>query len=76
MPRSMAELGRQLPDVELVPFPVVSDKLRNEPWWSNAATARLLLSEYLKFVAVQVRMRLEPAHDGTDIARARGGAKG
>jgi uncharacterized SAM-binding protein YcdF (DUF218 family) len=76
MPRSMAELARQLPTIELVPFPVVSDKMRNEPWWSSAATAKLLMSEYLKFVAVQVRMRLEPADDGTDVARARGGAKG
>ncbi len=35
MPRTMAELGRQLPDVALIPFPVVSDKLRAEPWWTS-----------------------------------------
>ena len=30
MPRAMAELAHQLPDVTLVPYPVVSDKVRVE----------------------------------------------
>jgi uncharacterized SAM-binding protein YcdF (DUF218 family) len=60
MPRAMAELGRQLPDVFLIPFPVVTEKMRNDPWW-NFSTAKLLLSEYLKYIVAQVRMRLEPA---------------
>src|SRR5262245_12239995 len=59
MPRAMAELGRQLPDVFLIPFPVVTDKMRTVRWW-NPATARLLLSEYLKYIVAQLRMRLEP----------------
>ena len=61
MPRTMAELELQMPDVALVPFPVVTEKLRNEPWWASAPTARLLLSEYAKFVVAQLRMRIEPA---------------
>ncbi|MCC7347292.1 MAG: YdcF family protein [Variibacter sp.] len=73
MPRSMAELRRQLPEVRLTPFPVVSDKLRAEPWWSSLPTAKLLISEYLKYMVAQVRMRLEPAPDATDVAVARGG---
>jgi len=60
MPRAMAELGRQLPAVALIPFPVVTEKMRTEPWW-NLATAKLLLSEYLKYIVAQVRMRLDPA---------------
>jgi len=59
MPRALAELSHQLPDVELIPFPVVSDKLRIEPWWSNSATTRLVLSEYLKYLAAKVRMRFD-----------------
>jgi uncharacterized SAM-binding protein YcdF (DUF218 family) len=59
MPRTMAELARQMPDIALVPFPVVTDKLRNEPWWASAPTARLILSEYAKFMAAQLRMRIE-----------------
>ncbi|MGI8524626.1 MAG: YdcF family protein [Pseudolabrys sp.] len=59
MPRAMAELEHQLPDVTLVPFPVVSEKAKNDPWWSNAATTRLLVSEYLKYVFALLRMRLD-----------------
>ncbi len=59
MPRALAELAHQLPDVTLIPFPVVSDRLRIEPWWSNSATTRLVVSEYLKFLAAKVRMRFD-----------------
>ena len=66
MPRTMSELARQMPDVALVPFPVVTDKMRTEPWWSSVATARLLFIEYLKYIVAQARMRLEahPASAG------------
>jgi uncharacterized SAM-binding protein YcdF (DUF218 family) len=69
MPRAMAELARQLPDVALIEFPVVSDKVRTDRWWTPI-TARLLLSEYLKYIVVQVRLRLEP---GLAAAGAPGG---
>ncbi len=59
MPRALAEIAHQLPDVTLIPFPVVSDRLRVEPWWSNGATTRLVLSEYLKFLFAKVRMRFD-----------------
>jgi uncharacterized SAM-binding protein YcdF (DUF218 family) len=75
MPRSMAELAHQLPDMQLIAFPVVSDTMRAEPWWSSLPTAKLLFSEYLKYILAQMRMRLEPAPDTTDVARARGSIK-
>lgn len=59
MPRAMAELAHQLPDVVLIPFPVVSEKLRGEPWW-HGGTARLLLSEYVKYIYAVARMRIDP----------------
>ena len=71
MPRTMAELARQMPDVTLVPFPVVTEKLRNEPWWTSGATARLILSEYTKFVVATLRMSLEPAPVLTEGADGR-----
>jgi uncharacterized SAM-binding protein YcdF (DUF218 family) len=61
MPRAMAEIANQLPDVALLPFPVIGDKLRAEPWWNHGSTLRLMLSEYLKYVATRVRIRLDPA---------------
>jgi uncharacterized SAM-binding protein YcdF (DUF218 family) len=59
MPRALAELAHQLPDAALVPYPVVSDRLRVEPWWSSGDMARLVLSEYLKFLFAKVRMRFD-----------------
>src|SRR4029077_377425 len=44
MPRTMVELAWQMPDVELIPFPVISEKMRNEPWWT-AVSMRLLFFE-------------------------------
>jgi uncharacterized SAM-binding protein YcdF (DUF218 family) len=60
MPRTLAELARQLPQTTLIPFPVVADKQRAERWWANPLAARLMISEYLKYMYAQLRMRLEP----------------
>jgi uncharacterized SAM-binding protein YcdF (DUF218 family) len=60
MPRAMAELAHQLPEVDLIPYPVVSERLRSETWWSNEATVRLLLSEYVKYVVAVIRIRIDP----------------
>lgn len=58
MPRAIVELSHAMPDVELIPFSVIGDKWRDEPWWTSGATLRLLLSEYAKYVAAEVRVRL------------------
>jgi uncharacterized SAM-binding protein YcdF (DUF218 family) len=59
MPRALAEIAHQLPEVALIPYPVVSHRLRVEPWWSNGDTTRLVLSEYLKYLFAKVRMRFD-----------------
>jgi|SRR5579863_2462613 uncharacterized SAM-binding protein YcdF (DUF218 family) len=56
MPRALAEIAHQLPNVALIPFPVVSDRLRIEPWWSNGATTKLVVSEYFKYLFARLRM--------------------
>ena len=61
MPRAIVELSHAMPDIALIPFAVVGDKWRDEPWWTNGATVRLLLSEYVKYVAAEVRVRLADA---------------
>lgn len=58
MPRALAEIGHQLPDVTLIPFPVVSEQVKSEPLWPDGA--RRLVLEYLKFVFAQIRMRVNP----------------
>jgi uncharacterized SAM-binding protein YcdF (DUF218 family) len=76
MPRALAEIAHQLPGAVLIPFPVVSDRLRVEPWWSNGVTTRLVVSEYFKYLFARLRMpfdtvaadtgakRLSDAHSG------------
>jgi uncharacterized SAM-binding protein YcdF (DUF218 family) len=61
MPRSMAELRHQMPGVRLVPHAVVSDRVRVEDWWTSPASARLLFSEYLKYILAVVRTRVANA---------------
>jgi uncharacterized SAM-binding protein YcdF (DUF218 family) len=65
MPRAIVELSHAMPDIALVPFAVVGDKWRDEPWWTSGATVRLLLSEYVKYVAAELRVRLADA--GLDL---------
>jgi uncharacterized SAM-binding protein YcdF (DUF218 family) len=59
MPRALAELDHQLPNVALLPYPVLSDRLRIEPWWTNGDTTKLVLSEYFKYLFAELRMRFD-----------------
>jgi uncharacterized SAM-binding protein YcdF (DUF218 family) len=59
MPRAMAELGRQLPGVTLMSFPVVPERLRGDSWWSRGVNAKLLFSEYVKYMAAMLNVRLD-----------------
>ena len=72
MPRAMLEIGHRLPDVTLIPFPVVSPQSRTEPWWSKAGTAKILVFEYLKLIVAAARIGLEPGSATTDtVPRSR-----
>jgi uncharacterized SAM-binding protein YcdF (DUF218 family) len=59
MPRAMAELAHQLPDVTLTAYPVISEKVKMEPWWLSVDTARFLFAEYLKYILALARMHLD-----------------
>lgn len=50
MPRALAELGRAMPGVTLIPYSVVDNNVRLERWWLYPGTTKLLLSEYLKYL--------------------------
>jgi uncharacterized SAM-binding protein YcdF (DUF218 family) len=58
MPRAIVEFSHAMPDVVLIPYAVVGEKWRDEPWWASSTTMRLVLSEYLKYVAAEIRVRL------------------
>ena len=71
MPRALAEISHQLPDATLLPFPVTTERQRAAPWWSNAGSARMLVSEYLKYLVAIVRMRFDALDRSTELASSR-----
>jgi uncharacterized SAM-binding protein YcdF (DUF218 family) len=56
MPRALAELHNALPSLILIPYPVVSVKMRGEGWWQSSQVLRLMSSEYVKYVLVSGRI--------------------
>ncbi|MCX5518640.1 YdcF family protein [Kaistia defluvii] len=59
MPRSMVELGRAMPGVRLIPYPVSNKQLEMDRWWRHGASVKLLLSEYLKYTLARARLAFE-----------------
>ncbi|MCJ2013714.1 YdcF family protein [Methylobacterium sp. J-076] len=60
MPRTLIELDHALQESErIVPHPVVTEGFDADAWWRNPPAARLLASEYLKFLVSWVRTRFE-----------------
>lgn len=61
MPRALVELKRAMPDIELVPYPVVTRQMQGATWWTGVGTGRLLFIEYVKYVAAYLGVRPWPA---------------
>ncbi|TCT05905.1 YdcF family protein [Aquabacter spiritensis] len=76
MPRALFELGRALPDVELIAYPVVTDRMQDSDWWTEPQTAKLLLKEYVKYMMAQAKIRplqaVAPVAPAEDPARGAG----
>lgn len=56
MPRTLAELARVMPDYELTAYTVIEPAFRVEHWWQTPRTARLVVSEYGKYLPAVVRL--------------------
>jgi uncharacterized SAM-binding protein YcdF (DUF218 family) len=54
MPRSLLELGRAAPDLQLVPYPVTRPDLHLDRWFLHPSAVKLLLSEYLKYMGARL----------------------
>ncbi|PWC39865.1 hypothetical protein TSO352_01760 [Azospirillum sp. TSO35-2] len=61
MRRSLLELGMAMPDVELVPHPVVAPTVHLDDWWMWPGTANLLVNEYNKLLAATLRTQVHRA---------------
>jgi len=56
MPRTLIEFSRAMPETTFIPHPVLSRHMRDRSWWQHPASLRLLLSEYVKFIASAARL--------------------
>jgi uncharacterized SAM-binding protein YcdF (DUF218 family) len=74
MPRAMLELSHQLPDATLIPYPVVPPQRRAEPWWTDPASAKLLVLEYFKYIVAAARIGLDAPPGAATVAASRGRA--
>ncbi|TCS14490.1 YdcF family protein [Caulobacter sp. BK020] len=52
MPRSMLELHAAMPGVTLHPYPVVTESLNAHRWWRGGTSARRMIVEYCKYLAI------------------------
>jgi len=58
LPRSLSEFSRAMPDIALVPYPVVPETFRDRAWWRDGEAWRMLFVEYMKFIASTARQTL------------------
>lgn len=75
MPRSLAELSLEMPDLVLVPHPVKPKSFRAQAWWLDPKMTRVLAAEYLKYLPAALRLavaKLARPWGGNAIAVASG----
>jgi uncharacterized SAM-binding protein YcdF (DUF218 family) len=73
MPRTLVELAKVLPQARIVPHAVVTDQLNPDHWWFEPTTARLLMSEYAKYVVAVLRARIGGDPETSHVAALTGG---
>jgi uncharacterized SAM-binding protein YcdF (DUF218 family) len=70
MPRTLVEFGRHMPGVELIPAPVVTERLQDMALLHDPRLAKTLALEYTKFLVAYARARLTPPPASADIAQS------
>lgn len=66
MPRAMVEMSAALPEVELYPFPVVSEHIDVSDWVSNLRVARFIGKEYVKYLGSLLRTKVMKDFDDSE----------
>ena len=70
LPRSLSEFAHAMPDITLVPYPVVPEAFREKAWWRDPETWRMLFVEYLKFIASKGRQTFVDTNTGSAATAA------
>jgi uncharacterized SAM-binding protein YcdF (DUF218 family) len=71
MPRALAELSAELPEVKLYPFPVVSEHVDVADWATDLRVMRLVGGEYLKYLGALLRIAFSQDENDLDQAKLR-----
>jgi len=58
MPRSLLEFRHAMPDIDIRPYPIQSDRFQTAHWWKSIDATRFLASEYNKYLASFIRIRV------------------
>jgi len=59
MPRSLLELDRAMPGIEIIAHPVFPEEVSLQHWWTSRGTVVLLASEYGKYLGALLRPVVE-----------------
>ncbi|MBX9741294.1 MAG: YdcF family protein [Beijerinckiaceae bacterium] len=74
MPRALIEMAHALPDHELIPYSVVTVRMREDRWWRNPQVARIMATEYVKYLVALARLRMSDV-TGAPTVQARPSAR-
>ena len=55
MPRSLLEFRRAMPEIEIMPHPVLSENFKHRDWWRWTGSATLVITEYTKYLFALAR---------------------
>ncbi len=73
MPRALLEISHAMPQIKLVPFPVINHHTRQEIW-REPELLRLVALEYVKYLYASVRNWLVPFEPSHEVGRLRPGS--
>lgn len=69
MPRSLIEFREELPEVQVVSHPVVSDQMKGALWWLRPKTVALIIGEYNKHLLAYFTHQWNALSAGTPPCR-------
>lgn len=75
MPRTAAEFSHAMPGVRIVPHPVVSEQIDVSGWWNEWRTVKVLVPEYVKYLAARLRSVMEDDPETSRLSVIVGGRK-
>jgi len=73
MRRSLLELGRAMPGVEIIAHPVFPDEVSQEHWWASRGAVLLLANEYCKYLGALLRPVVERLAGAPGLTSAKAG---